>query len=570
MKQLSVTLKPLSIALISAFSLNAQAALYEVIDLGVTDDDEVHNYVMSGSSVAGQSGLLVGVGSIEGQLFIDHDSINVDEIDEDQIVIDDTDLEDFALDFSDFELTDDELKNIDSYKGVNYSILNDSFKGWERLHVWDYIVEEDDEYSATTNDFLVGVSDDGIAVGYGSAPYKIYTWTEENTDGDEIETGAILREFSSQAFVYRVGEDTDTGLVALQGEGSEYGGWSIAYAMNNSGLVIGAASTDVSEASIEEIEDCIDEGIQPEAWCNQKAQYSTRAYVWRINSQLETTETASLGMLFEPSEVYAGSYFTKLNAVNDNGYIVGQSLGYFDLEQPNENQPQKYAAIYTLFSNQGDRGVIDITDRDVYASSQAIDINNDNIVVGTALRLVNGSYRTKSFYYDVSEEFSDLTEIPSAFDSSSMWVKDINNNGQMVGVFEWEPRPSGVQRRRHAYIYQAGDAEITDLNNAIGCDSPWEIVEANTVLDDGLILATALGEVPILDDEGEPVFGTDGSELTRLVTRGVALKGIDGGIAEQCENADEPLPNHERQGASIALLLMFLPLLVIFRRKVSS
>lgn len=569
MKQLPMPLKPLSIALMSALSLNAQAALYEVIDLGETTEDEVHNYALSGSSNAGQKGVIVGFGSIEDQYDIDHDSISMDEVDENTVVINDASLTDLTITFADDEFNDADLKDFSEYKGTNYAIVNEDLEGWSRLRVWDHIVE-DGEYSETTNDYLMQVNDDGVALGFGSAPYQIITWDEEDANGDEFENGAVVRAFASRGFVYRIGEDVDTGLVALESEGDEYGGFSRPTAMNANGLVIGVASTELNEASEDAIEACLDNDDidYPEIICHQQAAYSTASVVWRIDSEFDTAEMETVGMLFEPSDIYPESNIqVTLNAVNDNGYIVGNTLGYIDLDTPNEFQTRTYAAVYTEYSNQGDRGVLDITDRDKYVTSTAVDINNDNVVIGIGQRLVNGAYRTKAYYYDASEDFSEMVELPSAFDSSSMTVKDINNSGQIVGEFEWEARPSGVQRRRHAYLYEIGDDDYLDLNNAIGCNSQWEIIEVNEIQDDGLILATALGETQILDDEGEPIFGSDGFAITQLVARGVALRAIEGGEVEQCENADEPLPHHERQGAGFGWLSLTLPLLALLRRR---
>lgn len=575
MKQLSMPLKPLSVAILSAIGLNAHAALYEIIDLGNTDEDEVHTYAQSGSSAVGSSGTVVGIGSIEDSYEIDHDAIDFDEVDEDQVVIedddddDDVDIDDLVIDFSDYEIEDEDLKDMDEYAGTYYPIYNDSFGGWERVYPFDYIVDSDGEYSGTTDTYFSHMNDEGVAVGYGSAPYIIYTWEDEDDDGDEYENGTIIREFESRAFAYNIGEDSDT-VVALESEGDEYGGWSAAYGINNNGLVIGIATTEINEDSEEDIEDCIDDDVYPEELCNQLIEYEdSSAVVWEISESLETAEMHEIDMMFEPSDVYYYGYYVRLRGINDNDYIVGESYGYSDLDQPDEEDIGTYAAIWTEFSNQ-DVGVIDPTDRDTYTSSTAIDINNNDIVIGTATRLINGTTRTKTWYYDLSEDFSDLTEIPSEFNSSSSWVKDINNNNQMVGVFEWEARPAGVTRRTHAYMYEVGDDEFIDLNDAISCDSDYEIVEANAITDDGLILATALVNVPLLDDEDEPIFDTDGFEMTQLVARAVALREIEGGQIGECEDSDESTPDNERQGASFGWLLLALPTLMWFRRKFKS
>ncbi|MCM2681172.1 DUF3466 family protein [Echinimonas agarilytica] len=586
MKQLSMTLKPLSIAVLSACCLSAQAApLYELTELGVTDDAEVHNYATGGTSPQADSGLVVGMGSIVGQIIFDEDDIDPDDDDneDDDIITDPGDDDDDDDNEAEEGITDEDLREFTQYRGTYYALYHDSLlstnPAWTRIRVWDNEVLDDGEYRGTANDYVYGTNDSFVITGTGSAPYYVLRWT----DDDDNEFGVIQRDFDSRAFAYRVGDDEETGRVALMPGESTYGGFSEAYAISNQVLdgpaqgdmvVVGSSSVSLTEASEQSVLECLESELEvPEEYCHTFSAYNVEAYLWQVDSNLTEVDSLALGLMFEPSDTFVtnASIYSRAFAVNDNGYVVGESVSYRDLEEKDEVNLNYYAAIYRHFVNgfdpDGEDVILDITDRDEYFRSIAIDINNNNYAVGMGYRNINGVTRTKVFYAKVDEDIPTTTEIPSFFNSSAMTVKDINNDNVMVGEYEWEPRPGGVQRRMHAYAYKIGDDSFVDLNNAIECGSEWNIVEASTIRDDGVILATATKNIPIVDNDGNPIVDEDGNEVLRVVARAVALTFNPDGELQDCENADEAFPDHDRQGAGFGLVSLLLPMGWWMRRR---
>ncbi|WP_278361130.1 DUF3466 family protein, partial [Idiomarina abyssalis] len=80
-----------------------------------------------------------------------------------------------------------------------------------------------------------------------------------------------------------------------------------------------------------------------------------------------------------------------------------------------------------------------------------------------------------------------------------------------------------------------------NLNDAISCDSPYDIVEANSINDNGVILATALKQEEYQDDSGET--------QTREVAVTIKLDPVDGEL-NNCRQEENQI---EREGASTGL-----------------
>jgi hypothetical protein len=105
-------------------------------------------------------------------------------------------------------------------------------------------------------------------------------------------------------------------------------------------------------------------------------------------------------------------------------------------------------------------------------------------------------------------------------------------------------------------------AEFINLNDTISCDAPYNIIEANSINDSGVIVATALKAEEYTDSEGET--------QTRDVVVTVKLdpSAADGELND-CTQQENRV---ERQGASLGLgtLLGFMglgALISVFRRK---
>ena len=159
---------------------------------------------------------------------------------------------------------------------------------------------------------------------------------------------------------------------------------------------------------------------------------------------------------------------------------MGTSNAFFG-DNPN-NFVVNAAAVFD-----GDEVVGFINDQE-YPQSTAEDINNNDIVVGYATKIINGSSRTKFFVHDYRGE---VTEFPNDFfNSSSSVANAINDNGLVVGQGEVETNLSG-SRRSEGFIYDIDSKEFTNINDLLSCNSPYTIVQANDINERDEIAATA-------------------------------------------------------------------------------
>ncbi|MBD1389664.1 DUF3466 family protein [Neiella sp. HB171785] len=586
MKQLHRCVSPICAAVLSALALNSHAALYEVIELTVSEEGEVHTYALDGTSPRSDTGVVVGAGSPIPV----YDDGDLDPGDDENYPLtpapENSNLGEYDLngDGDEEEIVDEiedaDLRFMTAYQSKYKALINDSLREWDRVNVWDTINPEDGEYRETTDDYFFAVNDKRVATGYGSAPYYVYKWESEETHD---ETYAILRDFASRGFVYKAGDDPDGERVALYPEEMEFGGVSGAYDISDSNLVAGYASVSLVNGAREAHDACIYDRNLPEIVCDYEANsgqigfsvYNIEAFLWQLDSNQNVVWTRSLGSPVELPPGVNARLVSQAYAANDNGYAAGSADNYVTPDNPSLQLLREYAVIYTQYSP-NDVGILDITDRSVYQASsdsavvsRATALNNNDIAIGFATRLVNGFWRTKAWYYDINADFPEMVEVPSFFDSSSMTAKSINDHDVIVGEFEWEPRPGNVTRRRHGYLYDIRSDTFIDLNDAVGCISDLDIVEANVIRNDGVILATATTQMPLLTVEGDPVFDSNGDPITTTVARAVALKPIDGGDYDNCTDKDEAFPKNKREGASFGMWLVALPIAWWFRRRYS-
>ena len=569
MKSLQLILKPLSLAIIGIFSVSSNAALYKIIDIDadgikkndISDAGEINNFSVAGSSDNTYTGYWVGTGNFNGVLSLDKNDPVIEG-----------------------EIPDETGQRRTLQKDVIAIYQwNDA---WQRLRLWDEKIELTGQYTETTNDYFTDVTDNGVTVGYGSAPYRLKYWIDSNTDYKY----SVVRDFSARAFAYDL--NSNAGPKALLGAmdqdntdlaNDDYGNYSIAYSIekqaNGGFIAIGESATAVTEKSKLAVEACfeqtpiLEERTDLRIVCQSLAEYYTKATVWKLNDSLKTNEIMVLGSLIDNDDSYTGAHYSRLNGINQNGYIVGTSTGYNDLEIPNASSVGSYATIYRDLTDEYEKEEIDITPRYIndengYTGSSAIDINNNDIVVGEAIKPVAGIARTKAFYYDINEKTKNpkLTEIPSRFESSASTVNKINDNGVMVGEFEWDPKAGTATRGRHGYVYQIYSKDFIDLDEAV-CSKDWEIVEANDIRDDGVIFATAVKK-ELVTVNGDVVLDQNEELLYTEVFRAVALQPIEGGKLETCQYRDNPFPEHERQGLGVgALVALFCAVAAFIRRR---
>lgn len=478
------------------------------------------------------------------------------------------------------------------------------------------VILRDTADSKTNTEFAYAANNLGKIAGVATAPSIKDTFTqtivpdeddEEEDEEDDDEIPVIPQPFTvwvpEPGYMLGYVADSQSSVLLSPSYTGLGGGMSAAQDINNNDQVVGFMSTGVPDDVIETIEESCDGNSQPTAYClnnsmaaravnlpdmlNQIRNYQTvqtvskgyqeRAAQWKINADGSATLTKEWGFLGDKgtsiaapdSEDYATPvYYSRANAINDNGIAVGHSL-YSDVERAlrfydmygNEFTRLYSAPHATIFSGDEVSGFIDTHQ---WSASVAVDINNNNLVTGYALQQINGIVRQKLFTYDMASE---TTSFPNGFfNSSSTEPRAINNQGQIVG--RAEVMSSGtVSRRFHGFIYDTANDTFQDLNDLLGCDAPYTIVDARSIDDDGDVIATALVKRPLLDSTGKPTVDENGTVVEQEQVTAVKLRPIANGEANSCGTDDT---QYERNSGSLsAFWLLLLGAFPIMRRKLA-
>jgi hypothetical protein len=432
---------------------------------------------------------------------------------------------------------------------------------------FDKLTDQGNEFSIGTNINIRDINNSDFAVGSGEGPYGKVKYTTENGE----ETNFVVHEFGTRGFVSHSGN-----TVGLPAPAQIAGGFSDAYGINESNQVVGfgttlfipdSLDTALSDCENEEliddddpntvdfplrgdvpIESCISSVV--DSFSNSISTFSQlRGLIWQLDSQGNLIDTKILGLLFEPEADDTINYSSQALAINDNGVAVGISNGQYT--ENGATVIRNFGVIYD------DDQVINLTpepDRIVARTSQTIssaaDINNNNLVVGYQVKSVNGSNRTKFFVYDMNLE--KFTFPDDFFLGSSSVALDINNNGLVVGYGEIDASLTG--RRTQGFLYDYEAEQFYSARDLISCDSPYTIVQANSINDKNEIVATALYNGPARDSSGDVIIDSTGSEIIVDLVVAVKLEPIIGGIDEKCDAPPSQI-NRERQGASLYWLL---------------
>ncbi|MFB1034763.1 MAG: DUF3466 family protein, partial [Sinobacterium sp.] len=381
----------------------------------------------------------------------------------------------------------------------------------------------------------------------------------------------VVHEFGTRGFVSH-----GSNIVGLPAPASIAGGFSDAFGINESNQVVGYGTTLIVPDSLEtaltdcENEDLIDDddpdtsdfplrGDVPIESCisnvidslsNSISTFSQlRGLIWQLDSQGNLLDTKVLGLLFEPEADDTVNYSSQAVAINDNGVAVGISNGQYS-----ENGATVTRNFGVIFDEDNIINLTPEPDSIVARTSQTIssaaDINNNNLVVGYQVKSVNGSNRTKFFVYDMNLE--KFTFPDDFFLGSSSVALDINNNGLVVGYGDIDASLTG--RRTQGFLYDHEAEQFYGARDLISCDSPFSIVQANSINDKNEIVATALYKGPARDSSGDVIIDSTGSEIIVDLVVAVKLEPIIGGLDEKCDTPPNQI-NRERQGASLSWLL---------------
>lgn len=463
------------------------------------------------------------------------------------------------------------------------SYLGDQ-NGVSSLPTFDIVDSDIGDLSRSVNSIVNGVASQDIYLGEASAPYVKVDFVEE--DGDEIRY--VVRDFAERGFVV-----IDDQVVELVPQTTEAGGWSRANDINSNLLVAGSMSVDLLSGTQTLIDNCNDDDVRgdiPIELClsvigdnlsndlftnsafrdgfpgvldanEEQAAYNIQGALWQLDASGNIISTTTLGLLNTPAEDAAFDGFSRAFAVNDQGIAVGESL---DLVDGEENRPSTFAAVFI----EGE--AIGITDVNEFDVSSAVDINNNNIVTGQARVLVSGRSVFKMFTYNVDTQETIFPD--DFFSSSDVRAAAINDAGLVVGDAESDFTTT-QQRRRSGFVYNPADDTFLNINDLLECNSPFEVISATDINENGEIAATALTRrairSPITLEEAEIAEGDQTEEDVLVALR---LVPIPGGVIDDCDAVDDDPgdPFNERNAASFGSGIILLTLFGIFRRRFSK
>jgi probable HAF family extracellular repeat protein len=338
----------------------------------------------------------------------------------------------------------------------------------------------------------------------GALPSGSYSTASGINNSGQVVGYASTSSGAGHAFLYSGGIMTDLGATEATG-------------INNSGQVVGWATTSsgASHAFLYSGGIMTDLGTTEATGINNSGQVvgfyvvgypSDKIYAWLYSGGVRT----NLGNLPGGTGSYA-------YGINDNGQVVGQ--GY------NVSSGQQHA-----FLNSGGT-MTDLGTLPGYPiSSIAYGINNNGQVVGASVARTN----SHAFLYSGST-MTDLGTLPGG---TGGVAEGINNSGQVVG---YASTSSGAG---HAFLYSGGI--MTDLNSLIPTNSSWTLGFAYGINDNGQIVgqgtspsgqthAFLLTFTLVVLVDGQPAAGPQlvgrGPVTVTLVTafpNGIILYTLDG------------------------------------------
>ena len=432
----------------------------------------------------------------------------------------------------------------------------------DELVLFDEITDFSGTYSRSVANYLTAITEDSVIAGWGSAPYKKEIFSKE---GEEDKT-VFVREWPSRGLVISPNGER----VILEPEFSTYGGYSIATDIvkldSGNYIAVGSSSISVPEnrqTNYDENCDGVDEPVSVCVWNYLRGNfYNTEAYQWELDANFNVINKTKLGLGITRQEDEKDAFNSLALATNKNGIAAGYS------DARNEEGDSKYSYPQAGYYKDGE--FVRIHKHESYIQgSKAIDINDDNVVIGNYFEQYGSVVRKKvGFYYDINT--STYNEIPDFFNGSETTVRDINNEGQVVGQGEIEKNTSVP--KNEAFIFNIGDDKVTNINDLLPCKAdtgeafPYTIAEATKITDSGKIYAIATKTVERKNRLGQVMKDSDGEVEFEAVTVPVLLSPIAGGTPDECTPPEAEV--YERQSASFSFLSLFaLPLLWMRRRK---
>ncbi|MDC8831053.1 DUF3466 family protein [Alteromonas gilva] len=564
-------LKQLASAVILATSsIPAMAATYN-LDLVPVQDKSFFNFAQS----IDNTGTLVTVSESEYNPPIDLSLLNFDSeafraifADPDAAEVGDFTNRDYQAVYS-FIVTN-RGRNDPTFQAIaNYRSYQGDTVDAELIPGFDVIDDATNDYTRSAFSIVNDSYSGQYFVGSGNTPF----FKVDTLDSNDEEVTYVLNDTYRQAFVAVNGVTTPLPPTSPD----MINGISEAFSINSSLQVAGWGSSAYIESVNNNIELCFDDeerGDVPIELCTYSLGLSLnegsyrRAMIWQLDAQGNLLSTTEYGLLFEPEEDNNFVSFTsRANAINDNGIAVGASHNgesvVYTLPAQQPTPRRDLQSVATTFID-GETAEL-LPENSDNLMSEAIDINNDNWVVGTVLQENNNIARNQLFLYNIDSGEEIYPQ--GFFQTAGVKPRAINNNGIVVGEGEFESQVQ-VDRELRAFMYDLNVGEFINLNTLLTCEQrqKYTLVTAMDINDNNEIIANAR----VIDDQryitGEKVLNSAGetNQIDRVVA--VKLTPNSAGSVEQCEQAEEP--KYERSGASASWYgLAVLSVFALMRRR---
>lgn len=572
--------KLLAASILATMSTSALSATYKLTELSSFDEAK-HKYVTDVS----ENGHMIGVANGLYNLPIDTSYINftdslikdayklakenfklidkeitftLDDIENNNAAVTNPDAHNFMLSFLSSRANDTEYQKLANNVAIKFS---DNEQDAQEQVIFDIASVDFAGLTRSVQNIYSSITDDGVAVGFGSAPYEKQEFTP---DGDDEEIH-FVRDFISRGVVI-----SDSGVVVpIVPEFDEFGGISVAtdIVQTNSGYtVVGQVSTGIPEDRQENIDENCDGEDEPVSVCVEALYRSSKsrlfnltAVKWSLDSNFNITDTEQLGLGLTPEDDEGQAFISSALAVNNNGVVAGTS----DVRDNDRSSTIRTLPVY--FKNGEIKEILNQDDG--WFSGKSLAISNNDVIVGHGIRPIDGANRYKFFYHDIA---SGSTVFPTDyFNSSSSFANDINDNGYVVGEGETDVFNSGT-RRRQAFLYQIGEDAITNVNDLLPCyesdgETRYKYVmsEAKSINNNNEIFGVATKTVEKTDSLGGVVRDNNGEIEYESVAVPVKLTPIDGEV-EQCSPPETE--TYERQSGSLPWYTLLLLPLVGLRR----
>ncbi|KZN62922.1 DUF3466 family protein [Pseudoalteromonas luteoviolacea] len=417
------------------------------------------------------------------------------------------------------------------------------------------------ELSRSTIQLLTAVASDGTAVGWGTAPYDQIQFRKKDENED---TTFFQRAHTSRAILVKPSGE----VMELPAKFTDdYGSYSIATDIkklnDGSYLVVGQSAVSVEKDSQDRFNDNCKNEDEPTAVCAWELQnagyYDLRAYQWKLDANFNIIEadTDELGIGLTRNDDEERIHISSALAVNNAGIAVGNS----NTREGDDFIVRQRAGYY-----QGG-AFKPVVDHDKgYESSRAVAINDNNVVVGYRMDefSTGNNSNVKGYYYEIDN--SKYVEIESFYEGSDMYVRDINNAGQIIGQAEVEKNVASP--RREAFLFDKATGKLNNINDLLPCKSaefPYDVSEAIKITENGNIYAIATKTVNRKDALGNNMKDSNGNDEFESVAIPVLLTRNNSGEPAQC--APDEAETYERGSASFGILSLLAAPLVMLRRR---